>query len=246
MEKLLQQQKSLRLVVVAKNANPPYVTKIMDRFYFKGDCSDKLFITSGGVSHLHYLPRQHHAIENLSIHWIFYADMSTLITAWTIYLTKLTLTNVPSKGMEKTWKTIDSLPFLKSLNLCSMYGVAIPNDFTALERLEEFSLSGYNASLVPVLSKLGSSLKHLSLDFVCLNEMDLYNVMGNNAKFGENIVHFTLGEIMVPINPEQNFGFNSVSSAKYKEFFGLFSTKMANLNRLDLNCAADVSQSPSI
>lgn len=121
-----------------------------------------------------------------------------LIAQW-INLKSITFFGMPQtdNSQQRIWEFINSISSLKRLHLFGIRDAVIPDQFPALGRLEQFSLTDYReGNIVPVLTQLSSVCKQLLLDYVVCNVKILQDVMQANPSLV--LSNFIIGRVFFP------------------------------------------------
>jgi len=103
---------------------------------------------------------------------------------------------------QRIWSSINSFEHLTHLHLFEMS--PIPEDMSVLSQLTHFSLVIYDGDIVPVLIKLGPTIRNLVLDGITCSFEAFDNLLKSNEHLAQNVTHLTIGNLF------------TMSESKYK------------------------------
>lgn len=126
--------------------------------------------------------------------WPTEMKLHSFLSKWS-NLTSLSLLGMPHLKKQHTliWDAINSLQFLNRLHLFEITD-SIPQ-LPVLQHLEQFTLVNYDGDIVALLSQLGTSIRHLTLDGINCELHQLEELLRRAPHLCTNLTHLTIGHL---------------------------------------------------
>lgn len=130
--------------------------------------------------------------------WPTEMKLQSFLSKWSA-LTSLSLLGMPHLGKKqkqthsKIWDAINSL---RSLNRLHLFEIAagIPQ-LPVMQQLEQFTLVNYDGDIVALLSQLGTSIRHLTLDGINCELHQLEELLRLAPHLSTSLTHLTIGHL---------------------------------------------------